>query len=135
MPARYHKTRPKGDPEVAAREAAERGAFPVLVELAFERGDPSGTADLMAQAMIQVGRGAVCACRGVCGGEGAREEVDQRTLVRLMVVFPPVHPPLVRIDTNARNAGHERGRRHPPRRHHGPVSAGTPHGGPCQLAA
>ncbi len=53
MQARYHKSRPKGDPEVAARETAER-ACSVLIELAFERYDPTGAAETMAQAFIKV---------------------------------------------------------------------------------
>lgn len=63
MPARYHKHRPKDDPDVAAREAAERGAsFSVLVELAFERCDPSGTAYTMSQAFMQVRLACACLC-------------------------------------------------------------------------
>jgi hypothetical protein len=67
MPARYHKSRPKGDPEVAAREAAELAASPVLIELAFERYDPTGAAELMAQAFTQVRRSA--GRGGQMGGE------------------------------------------------------------------
>lgn len=53
MPARYHKSRPKGDPEMAAREAAEL-AYPVLIELAFERFESKGVAETMAAAFVQV---------------------------------------------------------------------------------
>lgn len=54
MPARYHKSRPKHDAELVAREAAERAGYPVLIELAFERYNPAGTPEMMQQAFVQV---------------------------------------------------------------------------------